>query len=327
MENHAARQDTRIRTRILVGRGLGMVWAAALLAGALPIAEVTSSALAQAPATTRLAGDVSSDDAGVFLVDGVHIAVADTAIATETSLGGYTLDVPSGPHTLEISGTCVQPDSIAVDAEGATQFFPLTVTGFVPMDPAVHYRCDSFRATSAARFSSPLHHRAAVSPTHVATISLTSPVTFDGRAYRKLYVTANGWLSFKPVALSKLPSCDRLAPGNAPANALFAYAGCATTKSVTYDVGGGALVVRWHLVDPITAEPTDVEVNFGPPLTVQSNVIEVAYGSLGDAGHDGRSAFVGLTTASGAAFPIGVRQAALRPFHAIQLTPTPTFHF
>jgi hypothetical protein len=163
-------------------------------------------------------------------------------------LGGYKLDVPSGPHTLEISGACVQPESIAVDAEGAT-------------------------------------------------------------------------------ALSKLPSCDRLSPGNAPANALFAYEGCATTKSVTYDVVGGALVVRWHLVDPMTAEPTDVEVNFGPTLTVQDNVIEVAYDSLGDAGHDGSGAFVGLTTASGAAFPIGVRQAALRPFHAIQLTPTPTIHF
>ena len=100
METHAARQDTRIRTRVRVGRGLGMVWAAAFLAGALPIAEVTSSALAQAPAITHLAGAVSSDDPGVFLVDGVRIAVADTAIATETSLGGYKLDVPSGPHTL-----------------------------------------------------------------------------------------------------------------------------------------------------------------------------------------------------------------------------------
>ena len=327
MENHAAWQNARIRTRGHAGRTLGIVGAAAFLVGALAMAGVVSSALAQTPGTTHLAGAVSSDDAGIFLVDGVHVAVTGTTIATETSLGGYKLDVPSGPLTLETSGTCVEPGSVAVDAEGPTQFFPLTVTGVVPTNPAVHYRCDSYSATSAALFTSPLHHRAAVSPTHAGTISLTSPVIFDGIAYRKLYVTANGWLSFKPVVLSKLPPCDQLTPANAPPNALFVYAGCAMTKSVAYDVVGGVLVVRWHLVDPVTANPTDVEVNFGPTLTVQDSVIEVAYGSLGDAGQDGSSAFVGLTTASGAAFPIGVRQPVLRPFHAIQLTPTPTVKF
>jgi hypothetical protein len=81
-----------------------------------------------------------------------HVAVAGTTIATETSLGGYKLDVPSGPLSLETSGTCVEPGSVAVDAEGPTQFFPLAVTGVVPTDPAVHYRCDSYSAVSATAF-------------------------------------------------------------------------------------------------------------------------------------------------------------------------------
>ena len=292
---------------------------------ALLLAGVASTVLEQAPPTTHLAGNVSSDDAGVFELDGVQIAVAGTTLSTETSFGYYQLDVPAGPHTLEISGVCVEPQSLAVDIEGVTQFLPLTVHGVVPTDPAVHYRCDPYSQTSAAHFAAPLHHRAAVSPGHAGAISLLLPVTFDGHAYRRVYVMANGWLSFTAVTLSKLPPCDQLTLSNAPANSLFAYAGCAMTTSVTYDVvPGNTLVVRWHLVDPITAKATDVEVNFGPSLTLQDNVIEVAYGSLGDPGQDGGSAVVGLTTASGAAFPIGVRQPILRPFHAIQLTPTPT---
>ena len=155
----------------------------------------------------------------------------------------------------------------------------------------------------------PLNHRATLSDGKPFSISLPFAVQFDGKSYRRIWVTSNGWASFnKPVA-----SCNQLSPANAPAASIFALAQCGETKEVKYEIIGQKperiMVIRWtSLVTPDTTETSDVALRF---FETHPADVGVSYVGLGGP-KDGSNGFIGFSNRAGGVFTLGNHEAVVQ---------------
>ena len=298
--------------------------AAAVTTFALSLLALPPHADAQRMIT--LFGGIRGETPLVETVGSTRIEVLSTGASTIGDGSFYRIAVPEGPQTLLLTGgPCTQPTENPVDAVGRpghpfdpdSQNFNPIIRGIVPDDASINYRCDNFRPNFPPPFTQNLRKKVAVTPTKLGIITFNKPLVFDGRSYRKLYVGANGWFSFSPVIASRIPACGQFSAANVPPNSVFASAGCATTKSVAWDVfNTNQIRIRWQLVDPATSQTTDIEVLLDG---AKPNRVAISYGAVGGA-HDGSDAFIGLSNFAGHVFTIGDHEPTIAPNTSIQLT-------
>lgn len=226
--------------------------------------------------------------------------------------GIYSLfSVPTGEQLLRVTGNCLDTTDapVTVPPGGVRQDLPVVNRSLPDVGD-----CLPFAHTPlffpAFWEQQVLHHRATLSNGKPFSVSLPFAVKFDGKSYRRVWVTSNGWISFnKSVA-----PCNQLSPASAPAAAIFALAQCGETKEVKYEVIGQkpqrVMVLRWtNLVTPDTAAPSDVAVRFFEDHPAD---IGVSYVSLGGPTTDGSNAFIGFSTRSGDVFTLGNHEAVVQ---------------
>jgi hypothetical protein len=255
---------------------------------------------------------------------GVTVQVVGTSLTTETDAGGlFAFDLTPGPYTLEFSGVCTTPSSAEIDAQGSPVIQSFAVDS--PIDPVTGYRCATLEDPTIPFDPAALPKRANVLPTRGTAISFPFPFRFGSTSFRQLYVTARGWLSFRPIAA--IPPCDAFSSANVPAASLFPFAGCAQATEVKYAILGSApqrrLVMFWRLVTPGTLATTDVRVTLyetgGPAISAPPGVITFEYGNIGDTPADGSTAFIGLRHPAGGVLTIGAHEPVITPFSALRL--------
>jgi hypothetical protein len=231
-------------------------------------------------------------------------------ISEEDPLGYDLFSVPIGEQVLRVSGNCLDTtdDPITVPEEGLQHDISVvnrSVAGVGDCLPFAHTPLfDSVFWTGM-----PLNHHAALSDGKPFSISLPFAVQFDGKSYRRIWVTSNGWASFnKPVA-----SCNQLNPANAPAASIFALAQCGETKEVKYQIIGQKperiMVIRWtSLVTPDTTETSDVALRFFETHPADAGVSYVGLGGP----KDGSNGFIGFSNRAGGVFTLGNHEAAVQ---------------
>jgi len=230
---------------------------------------------------------------------------------TEEDPIGYSLfDVPVGEQLFRVSGNCLDTtdETIEVPSAGIEHDFSVvnrSLAGVGDCLPFAHTPLfDSVFWTGMV-----LNHRATLSDGKPFSISLPFAVQFDGKSYRRIWVTSNGWASFnKPVA-----SCNQLNPGNAPAASIFALAQCGETKEVRYEVIGQKpdrmMVIRWKsLVTPDTTETSDVALRFFESHPADAGVSYVELGGP----KDGSNGFIGFSNRAGSVFTLGNHESVVQ---------------
>lgn len=233
--------------------------------------------------------------------------------------GSYVLfSVPAGEQVLEVTGNCLDTTDAPVTVTPIDFDDPSTFG--VDRDIAVVNRSlpgvgDCLPYAHQPQFTTDfwqrqvLTHRATLSNKKPFSVSLPFGVRFGGTTYRRVWVTANGWISFnKPAA-----PCDQLTAASAPAASIFALAQCGETTEVKYDVLGQkpdrVMVLRWNLVTPGTTQRSDVAIRLFEDDPAN---IGVSYISLGGPSTDGSNAFIGFSTRSGSVFTLGDHQAVVK---------------
>jgi len=298
---------------------------------------VTGTALAQPAGDNFVSGVVTAVPSG-SPVFGARVEVEGVLdffgrpIADDTgSDGSYVVfSVPVGEQVLKVTGNCLDttrapvtvtpidfndPSTFGVDRDIAVP--NRSVSGVGDCLPYPHEP-----VPSAPGFWNRLvlNHRATLSNTKPFSISLPFAVQFGGKAYRRVWATANGWIGFDKPATP----CDQITPVTAPASAIFAFAQCGETKEVKYEVLGQkphrVMVVRWNLVTPDTTDRSDVAMRFFEDHPAE---IGVSYVGLGGPTPDGSSAFIGFSTSSGNVFTLGNHEAVVQNGSSLIFRPGP----
>ncbi len=233
---------------------------------------------------------------------------------TESFPGGafyFLFSVPSGEQLLRVTGNCLDTTDVPVTVppDGLRQDISVVNRSLLGVGDCLPFsHTPLFFSTFWTQ--QPFNHRATLANGKPFSVSLPFAVKFDGKSYRRVWVTSNGWISFnKPVA-----PCNQLSPASAPAASVFALAQCGETKEVKYQVVGQkpqrVMVLRWtNLVTPDTAEPSDVAIRFFEDHPAD---IGVSYVNLGGPTKDGSNGFIGFSTKSGDVFTLGNHEAVVQ---------------
>ena len=299
-----------------------------LVAGLLLAVGSARPALA---VNTFVFGVVSATPSGTLLsgarVDAVGVVdffgrpVFDVTGDGPSSL--YSLfSVPIGAQVLRVSGNCIDTTDVPIVAppEGLRQDISVVNRSL----PGVG---DCLPFAHAPQFvpgfweQQVLNHRATLSNGKPYSLSLPFAVVFDGKSYRRVWVTSNGWISFNKPAVS----CSQLGPATAPAASIFALAQCGETKEVRYEVIGQkprrVMVVRWrNMVTADTGESSDVAIRFFEERPAD---IAISYIGLGGPTKDGSNGFIGFSARSGDVFTLGNDEPVVQNESSLIFRPGP----
>jgi len=294
--------STRIRTGLAAA---GFVLAMGVVGPALADESSIFGRVIAEPSGTPVSG-ARVDAVGV--VDFAGRPVFD--ITRDAIFFYFLFPVPSGDQLLRVSGNCLETTDVPVTVppDGLDQDLSVvnrSLAGVGDCLPIAHTPLffDTFWEQQV------LNHRATLADGKPFSVSLPFAVKFDGKTYRRVWVTSNGWISFnKPVA-----PCNQLNPASAPAASVFALAQCGETREVKYEVFGQkpqrVMVIRWKsLVTADTADPSDVAIRFFEDHPAS---IGVSYVGLGGP-QDGSNGFIGFSTKPGDVFTLGNHESVVQ---------------
>lgn len=148
-----------------------------------------------------------------------------------------------------------------------------------------------------------------------AVVNFSFPFTFAGQDYTRLYVAANGYLTFVPFSAFAVSEKNNfLIPGIAPPNQMIApfwdnLNPNAGGDIYAYDMGD-RLVIEWHQIPVEGFTRTESQLTFEVILFAGTNEILFQYQQLDGAAANGASATVGLEWDNGTA---GVQYSYQQP--------------
>jgi hypothetical protein len=293
---------TRIRTG-LAAAGFLLAMGSAGPALAISDTSIFGNVIAE-PSGTPVSG--ARVDA-VGIVDSGH-PVFD--ITRDAVFFFFLFPVPSGDQLLRVSGNCLETTDVPVTVpeDGLDQNLSADNRSLLGVGDCLPFAHTPLNFPTFWE-QQVLNHRATLADGKPFSLSLPFAVKFDGKTYRRVWVTSNGWISFnKPVA-----PCNQLEPASAPAASVFALAQCGETREVKYEVFGQkpqrVMVIRWQsLVTADTAEPSDVAIRFFEDAPAN---IGVSYVGLGGP-QDGSNGFIGFSTKPGDVFTLGNHESVVQ---------------